>query len=694
MAELSPGATGGAILFRTDTGVMRILSSMGWITIKAAALAAVGAMSISAVGQDQLDRYRTQMEALPPRPVVPPAPMMPSDPGIASAIAHWTAMRQTDALPFDSYAGFLLAHPGWPGEAALRRNAERTAAAGEPTRVAAYFRRFPPQSAQGAINQARALQATGDGAGANAAARRAWRLGPLTASDEAFVFSLPGALGAADHDARMDMLLWSGQTAAAARQIAWVSPASRDVFAARLALRTGAPEAAQLATSGATIYANDPGFIADRATWLRNNGAGPTARTWLVRQRTLTFPPGNVEKWYEVLLANARGAAADGDWQTAYDIARQVDDAYPAGTEVSAKPYGERDDYTSLAWLAGQTALKRLGRPADAMPMFDRYGRGSLAPQTRAKGFYWAGRAAEAAGLQADAAAFYARAAGYREVFYGQLAAERTGRPLVAPAPAAGTPVAPELRAAFDARETVRAARLLGNIGQRQDQTALIRQIAADAKTDADHVLAEQLSRQIGRPDLAVMVGRSALQNGLNHHAAVAFPTVPVPTGYEDKWTIIHAIARQESQFDRAAVSSAGARGLLQLMPGTAREQSGKMGLTHNLAALTTDPNLSIMLGSSYFQRVYDRFGSYPLAVAGYNAGGGNVNKWLTANGDPRTGAVDMVDWIEQIPFSETRNYVQRVLENAVVYDLMYPARARSTGAARLSWYLGKSRPG
>ncbi|RZM32203.1 MAG: lytic transglycosylase domain-containing protein, partial [Sphingomonas sp.] len=197
--------------------------------------------------------------------------------------------------------------------------------------------------------------------------------------------------------------------------------------------------------------------------------------------------------------------------------------------------------------------------------------------------------------------------------------------------------------------------------------------------------LADELSRTIGR---------SAMTNGLSEYSAVGFPTVPVPAGYESNWTIIHAISRQESQFDRAAVSHAGARGLMQLMPGTAREQSGKMGLAYSQASLTTDPNLSIMLGSSYFQRIYANYGSYPLAVAAYNAGGGNVNKWLRANGDPRTGAVDMVDWIEAIPFQETRNYVQRVLENAVVYDLLNPPRAASRGSARLSWYLGKNRPG
>ena len=638
-------------------------------------------------GQDGLDRYRTQMANMSPQ-----APASAADGAIAATIAQWRALQQTDALPFDSYAGFVMAHPGWPGEAANRRAAERQAGNAAPAGVVAYFTRFPPQSATGAAAYARALRAVGRNTDAAAAARKAWRMGSLGPQDEAAILTgFASALTPDDHDARMDALLWQGSTLTAARQLAYVSPARRGAFAARLAFRTNAPNAADLAVSTQTLYAADPGYVADRATWLRASSGSPTVRSWLAQRPALTSLPGNVEKWYEMLLTNAQGARADGQYQIAYDIARRVDDAYPLGTDVSVKPYGERDDYTSLVWLAGQVAMKQLGRPADAMTMFDRYGRGSMAPQTRAKGFYWAGRAAEAAGLAPDAAAYYARAAGYRDQFYGQLALERTGRPLVAP-PAIGTPVIdPAVRAAFDARETVRAVRFLGQIADWQDQTAFVRQIAADAKSDTDHLLAAQLSRTINRPDLGVMVGRSAMQNGLGDYSATGFPTVAVPAGYEGDWTMIHAIARQESQFDKTAVSHAGARGLMQLMPATAREQSGKMGMAYDAASLTTDPNISIMIGSSYFQRVFANYGSYPLAIAAYNAGGGNVNKWLRANGDPRTGAVNMVDWIEAIPYSETRNYVQRVLENAVVYDLMAPARAKSRGPANLSWYLGKS---
>ncbi len=638
---------------------------------------------------DQLERYRTQMANMAPRP-----PQSPADGAIAASIAQWKAVQQTDALPFDSYAGFVMAHPGWPGETANRRAAERQAANASPANVAAFFARFPPLTAAGFVAQARALQAMGRGAEAQAAARAAWRRGSLSAQDEAIVLTgFAGALSPDDHDARMDALLWQNATGVAARQIGFTSIGRRPVFEARLAFRSNAANAADLAMRTQDQFATDPGYIADRATWLRNSGASPSARTWLARSRTLAGRPGDVEKWYEVLLTNARGAQADGQYQVAYDIARQVDDAYPAGTDVSTKPYGERDDYTSLVWLAGQVAMKQLRRPADAMVMFERYGRGSQAPQTRAKGFYWAGRAAEAAGKPADAARYLSQAATYRDQFYGQLALERTGRPLVAP-PAIGAPViAPAVRQAFANRETVRAVRFLGQIGSWQDQTAFVRQIAADATTDTDHLLAAELSQQIARPDLGVMVGRSAMQNGLSDYSATGFPTVTVPVGYEDNWTLIHAIARQESQFDKTAVSHAGARGLMQLMPATAREQSGKIGLPYNPAALTSDPNVSIMIGSSYFQRIYGNYGSYPLAIAAYNAGGGNVNKWLRANGDPRTGGVDMVDWIEAIPYQETRNYVQRVLENAVVYDLINPARAKSRGPANLSWYLGK-RPG
>ncbi|MEG3151574.1 lytic transglycosylase domain-containing protein [Sphingomonas sp. ZT3P38] len=616
---------------------------------------------------------------------------------LSTTIAEWKSLQNSATYPFETYARFLLAHPGWPGEAGMRRSAENALGAGSGSSgtIVTFFRRFPPLTGAGKVRFAEALSANGARDEANRAAAKAWTSGSLSAVDEArLIGGFSSALTPADHDTRMDMLLWQGSLQSAQRQLGLVSPYKRALFEARLAFRTNAANAADLAASAAVIGASDPGYLADRAAWFRTNNASPSARSVLARRSALSTRPGDVEKWFEALLTNARGAAADSQYATAFDIARRVDDAYPVGTDVSDRPLGERDDYTSLTWLAGQTALKQLGRPADAIGMFARYAGGSKTPTTQSKGLYWAGRAAEAAGRREEANGYYARAAGFRDMFYGQLATERLGLALAPPGDPLMKPVDPQVRAAFYARETVRAAQYLGTAGAWEDQTAFVRQIANDAKSDSDHVLATELSRTLGRPDLGVMVGRSALQNGLSEYSTVGFPNVRVPAASQDSWTMIHAIARQESQFNRAAVSHAGARGLMQLMPGTARETAGKLGLSYDAGSLTTDTDYNIMLGSSYFRRVYAIYNSYPLAVAAYNAGPGNVNKWLRANGDPRMPGVDMVDWIEAIPIYETKNYVQRVLENAVVYDLMNPTRARSSGTRRISWYLGKNSAG
>ncbi|MCD2325390.1 lytic transglycosylase domain-containing protein [Sphingomonas sp. IC-56] len=612
-------------------------------------------------------------------------------------IDAWKRLQQSDNWPFSDYANFLLAHPGWPGETSRQTAAETVLdnGASMPGLVVRFFERFAPRTAAGHLRYAEALAVSGRRAEADDHARRAWRMGVLRPNDEArLTGSFLNALTPADHDTRMDMLLWRGATDAARRQIAFVSPGRRALFDARLAYRTRAQDADARGAAAMDVARNDAGFLADRATWLRDTGQSPASRESLANRPALAAAPGDLEEWYEVLLTAARGAAADGQFSLAYRIASRVDDAVPPGALVADMPLGERDDYTSLTWLAGTVALYNLQRPGDAAGMFERYSRGSKTPQTQSKGLYWAGRAAEAAGDTAAAQGFYARAGGFPDLYYGQLALERMSRPLRAPASISNRIVDAPTRDAFFRRETVRAAQLLGQLGRREDQGLFIRQIARDATTDTDHVLAAELSRTIGRPDLGVMVGRSALENGLSDYTVAGYPSVPVPESQNDYWTIIHAIARQESQFDRNAVSHAGARGLMQLMPGTAAEVANRLGLGYRRDALNADTNYNIQLGSSYFQRMFALYGSYPLAVAAYNAGPGNVNKWIRANGDPRSPGGDMVRWVENIPYFETKNYVQRVLENAVVYDLLNPQRARSLGPANLSWYLGKNRPG
>ncbi len=627
-------------------------------------------------------------------------PLAYSQPVGVDPVAEWQAIRSDPRPSFDRVAGFLMAHPGWPNESELKRAAETALDINGyvPPHAADYFARFAPTSASGHLRHALALTAANRTDEARAAARRAWTTGTLNADEDARLLGLySSALTQADHDERMDRLLWSNATSAAARQIALVSPQRSPGFSARLAMRTRTTGAALRAAEAERI---DPsltrasaGYIADKASWLSATGQSGAARALLAGPRQLAAPPRDTERWLELLLAQARAARAAGDSATAYNIARQVDDLLPTGSAILDQPIGVRDEYTNLVWFAADTAHK-MNRPREAVGLYALYAGGGRSPQVQARGLYWAGRAALDANDRTLADSYFARAGRHFDQFHGQLALERLGEAQPRPLPPQQLSFSDAERATFNNNSLVLAARRLGERGQWRDQSLFLRTIANNARSDADHHFAAQLAADIGRPDLGVMIGRSARINGLDNYAPVSFPTVAVPPGHEDNWTFIHAISRQESQFDRQALSHAGARGLMQLMPGTAREQAGMLGLSYNLGQLFDDPAYNIMLGSAYFQRMLSYYGgSYPLAVAAYNAGPGNVNRWLRSNGDPRTGSIDILDWIEAIPLSETRGYVQRVLENAVVYETIRPG-VTEPPRNRLSYYLGKRNPG
>ncbi len=661
----------------------------------AAALLIPTTAHASELTPEQMAWYRAQM-GLAAQSGAPP-----STNSVGDAVLEWRRLTANTGASFDQLSRFLMANKGWPDSDAMRKRAEKSISLDsyDPARTLAYFQAYPPQTASGQLRYALALNASGRRGDAADAVRRAWTSGPLDDYETSRALSMfPGAITSADHDARMDRLLWLGATSAASRQLAYTSPDKRSVFAARLAMRNASVDAAFQASAvesqNPSLTRTDAGYITDKATWLRKAGRVGEARALLASPRSLAKPPTDTEEWLETLLTNARQASEGGDKTTAYNIARQLDDAFPAGTVIRETPLGVRDDYTSLAWLAGQLAYRDLRRPAEAVRLYRAYGEAARSAQTRTKGFYWAGRAALAAGDRATANAHFTDAAQHYDQYYGQLSLERLNRPQPKPTPDPTIQVSNDERRTFEDDRLVRAARALGEIGAWREQSMFLRALAQKATSPADHVLAGKLATQIGRPDLGVMIGRSAQANSLDAVEVSGFPTVRVPAGHESNWTFIHAITRQESQFDRAAVSHAGARGMMQLMPGTAREVAGKLGMSYDAGSLTTDTNYNMMLGSTYFQQMLRYFGgSYPLAVAAYNAGPGNVNKWLRANGDPRGGGIEMIDWIEAIPIFETRNYVQRVLENAVVYDTLRDGGG-SRQQAPLSFYLGKRTPG
>jgi soluble lytic murein transglycosylase len=619
---------------------------------------------------------------------------------VATAIQNWRTLAATQGAGFAAYSDFLVQNPGWPDEAKLRGFAEKAVNPDfdSPSTIIAFFARYPALSAQGKAANALALAKLNRMSEATAAARDAWATGPLPLlMEQSLLAQFSASLTAEDHLHHADAVLWRRDPAAAERVLAYLPVTRQAVVLARVAFQRKAPDAALKMGAADPVGVMDAGYIADKARWMAGNGDELGARQLLATRMPLAQTPADPEDWYEIMFARAKAAAADGDWTLAFAIASRVDDAFAPGTDVSAQPVGVRDDYTNLTWLAGSAAFEHLAQPANAEGMFARYAGGGQNASVKAKGYYWAGRSALAAGRPEAANAYFLQAAGYPDQYYGQLALERLGQRV--PLPGANAPrveLTDADRAEFNRLSVVQAAKMLGTQGAWGDQSKFVRAIAASAQTDRAHLFANELARALGRPDLGIMAGRRATASGLSGYDKASFPHMKVPDTERDNWTMIHAIARQESQFDRAIVSYAGARGLMQLMPGTAREQAGKLGLGYSESSLF-DPDFNVTLGSSYFVKLLSYYnGSYPLAVAAYNAGMGNVNKWIKANGDPRLPGGDIVRWIEDIPIYQTKDYVQRVLENAVVYDLMNPMKdgSQTVSATPLSRYLGKSKPG
>lgn len=603
---------------------------------------------------------------------------------MAPVISQWEYLTGRDNLGFSDYANFVTAYPDFPKAETLRRRAEAALERSSPAPEAlvSYFAKLPPLTNPARGRHALAL-ATLNRPEAFAVARAAWRGGTMNSVVETTLAGLYSTrFTPDDHAARMDALMWQNDAEGGARQVLRVSGPARELGMARLSLVQGQlPEAAGLTTPASALA--DPGHAYNLSRYHRMKGNLPAAIALLANRPRASKLPFDQEAMIAEKLRVARGAGAD----SAARIAANTGDLFAPGADLTTKSYKLRDDYTSLMWLGGTKALWELGDGRRAAPLFYKYGAAAQTTQTRSKGFFWAGRAASRAGDRSSAQRYYGMAGQYPDRFYGQLALKELGWPQ--PSFATGTVAipAPAQQAAFDNRTLVRAVREVARDAPWRVGVQFYKELAAQATTAEEHAMVSALARQIGRRDLAVILADSAGTNGLGQYVAAGYPTVPAPAG--TNWTFVHAISRQESQFAENAISHAGARGLMQLMPGTAREQAGKMGISYMSADLIGSVDTNIRLGDGYFGRMMDYYGgSYPLAVAAYNAGPGNVNKWLRANGDPRRGGIGWVDWIERIPVYETKNYVQRVLENAAAYEQLYPQRAQTGRPRTVSDFL------
>lgn len=591
---------------------------------------------------------------------------------MAQAIERWEHLTKYDNLGFEPYAEFVMAYPGFPREDLLRRRAEK-ALADEPLlpeRIVAYFDQYPPLTNQGRARYALALS-TLQRPQSFDIAREAWRGGPMSGQSELYIEGVYGIrFNGRDHAERMDALLWNDSLEAAGRQLLRLSDEQQPIYRARLRILTGGLEqSGEMGVPGEAM--RDAGFVYDLARHYRKTGQAGRAANLLATRPQLDRPARYPERFVSEMLSVAQGASAS----EAARIAARIDDLFEPGADISRMSFALRDDYTSLMWLGGTKALWTNGDARSAAPLFYRYGAAAQTPQTRSKGFYWAGRAAEQAGDRAAAENYYAQAWQYPDRFYGQLALGKLGRtPVIPPEDNSARPSAEQV-AAFRAAPLTRAVEELAKGAPWRTGILFYRELAQWATTPEEHAMVADFARQIGRRDLAVNLADAAGSDGHSQFIAQGYPTIQTPPGGE--WTMIHAISRQESQFAQNAISHAGARGLMQLMPGTAREEAGKAGMQYMEASLIQDAGYNVQLGSNHIQRLLARYnGSYPLAIAAYNAGPGRVNQWLRANGDPRTGSIDWVTWIERIGITETRTYVHRVIENAVVYEQLHPERA------------------
>jgi len=574
---------------------------------------------------------------------------------LAAKVIAWREMRAMgNNVPFADIARFIDDNPDWPGMDQLRRRAEEAIDEATPSRlVLAWFGKREPVTFDGRVALARALEATGKTAEARAQIRRAWVTGDFNSKQEVrFVKQFGKQLTEADHRARLDRLLWNGKSAQAERMLRRVPPDYRPVAIARMRLHEMSASADAAVRRIPKQYVNDPGFLYERLRWRRRKGRDEEA------MEILRHPPKNMvrpDRWWDERALIARRMLAKGN----------ITDAMRAASEHGLSP-GDGERYIEAEWMAGWISLRFLDDKAAALARFEHLYKAVKTPASQARAAYWAARAAKALGRTQDAMRWYTAAAHHVATYYGQLAAHYLGtEPKPAAVPADATPD-PAHIAAFNRSELVRVARMLHDVGNRHELESFMLQLAKVSADPAQKVLAARLARTFGRTDLGVRIARTAYRDGVLL-LADGYPVIPTPDGKPER-ALLLAIARQESNFNPKVESWAGARGLMQLMPATAKSVA-RIIKDHYAEKRLTDATYNMKLGRAYLGMLLDQFnGSYVLALGAYNAGPGNVSKWVRAYGDPRDTQVDAVDWVEMIPYNETRNYVQQVMANLQVY--------------------------
>ncbi|WP_191083974.1 lytic transglycosylase domain-containing protein [Roseococcus microcysteis] len=584
-----------------------------------------------------------------------------ADPLVAKLV-RWMRLT-TRGAPASSreVVEFIATSPDWPMPLTLRRRAEELLATDPDDALALrHFENNPALTLDGATRHVTALLNAGRRDAALDAATLAWAEDTEgdAAAEPAFLARATPLLDELAHARRADRLAFARDFAAVQRLLPLLDARHRAINELRLAYSNGrdADPAAAARDGAATL---------ERARMLRQRDEdAAAAQAWAagaVAQRGLD-PDAQRASWNERHIL-VRKLLRLNEPALAYQVAAQHGQTEPGIARQEAE------------FMAGFAALRFLNDPARALPHFQRLRAGSQSPITQSRSLYWEGRAERD---QGRARARFAEAAAFPVTFYGQMASLALGETPEQLSARINGVAAPQASAAqtraFQANELVRLISLLGEMGEGRRTRPFLLRLVDLQSSPAEYALTARLAIAIGQPDHGVWVTRRASSQG----AMLVQEGWPRPFRAPPNLAepaLVYAITRQESNFETTAVSRSNARGLMQLLPATARDVARRQGIPHQLSQLINDPEHNLRLGSAYIQERLERFGGVMVfAAAGYNAGSGRVDQWLATYGDPRQGTIRMLDWMEMIPFAETRNYVQRVIENVAVYRAMDPA--------------------
>jgi soluble lytic murein transglycosylase len=579
--------------------------------------------------------------------------------GTDRRIVDWLLIRSDSPfMTSNAITAFAREAPGWPSPETMRARSESALLRENPPAgtVVALFRSSPPVSIDGARVYARALVASGNRAAAAEVIRRAWLTEKMSdAQQDATLKEFGNLLTQADHRRRAEMLLFDDRSRQAAKLKPLLSAGERAYVDAHIATNQKSKGVAAALNAVPSNVRGLASYKFIQAQYLRRQEKYAEAAQVLLsasRDPAVLVDP---DAWWIERRLVSRELLDRGDAATAYKLA------------ATHSATGNQQ-FMDAEFHAGWYALRFLKDPSRAMAHFKRLDQVAKTPISSARAEYWMGRAAEAQG-SGMASGYYKQAAAYGMTYYGQLARQKLG----AGSAGVGAPAKPSGAdaAAFEANDVVRAIKRLIAVGEINRSWPLFKYLAETLPTPGQVALLAQLAERNGYHHFALNVAKEAQNRGLPV-AGLAFPTAGIPSAARVPGGIerplVYAIARQESTFNAGAVSPVGARGLMQMMPATAAATAKKYGIAYAPGKMN-DATYNATLGAAHLDELVTKFdGSYVKIFVAYNAGPGRVNQWVAKYGDPADPRVDVVDWVERIPFSETRNYVQRVMENVTVY--------------------------